>query len=46
MQHLCFIKKDANRDILKKFHDVIISVHEVTNKISSRESNYIVDVVI
>ena len=25
--------------------DVLISVHEVTNKILSRESNYIVDVV-
>ena len=45
MQHLYFFKKDANRDILEKVHDVIISVHEVTNKISSRKSNYIVNVV-
>ena len=29
----------------KKDHDVIISVYDVTNKISSRKSNYIVDVV-
>ena len=29
----------------KKGYDVIISVHDVTNKILSRDSNYIVDVV-
>ena len=29
----------------KKDYDVIISVYDVTNKISSRKSNYIVDVV-
>ena len=28
-----------------KGYDVIISVHDVTNKILSRDSNYIVDVV-
>ena len=28
----------------KNLHDVVISVHEITNKISSRDSNYIVDV--
>ena len=28
-----------------KGYDVIISVHEVTNKILSRDSNYIVDLV-
>ena len=30
---------------LNKNHDVIISVHDVTNKILPRDSNYIVDVV-
>ena len=29
-----------------KGYDVIISVHDVTNKILSRDSNYIIDVVI
>ena len=29
----------------KKGYDVIISVHDVTNKILSRDSNYIIDVV-
>ena len=29
-----------------KVSDVIISVHEITNKILSRDANYIVDVVI
>ena len=29
-----------------KDYDVIISVHDVTNKFLSRESNYIVDVVL
>ena len=29
----------------KKGYDVIISVHDVTSKILSRESNYIVNVV-
>ena len=29
-----------------KGYDVIISVHDVTHKILSRDSNYIVDVVI
>ena len=28
-----------------KGYDVIISVHDVTNKILSRDSNYIIDVV-
>ena len=28
----------------KKAHDVIIFVHDVTNKLSSRDSSYIVDV--
>ena len=28
-----------------KSYDIIISVHDVTNKILSRESNYIVDMV-
>ena len=28
-----------------KFYDIIISVHDVNNKILSRDSNYIVDVV-
>ena len=45
MQLSYFIKKDANRDTLKKVYDVIISVHDITNKILSRDSNYIVDVV-
>ena len=31
---------------LKKGYDVIISVHDVTNKFLSRYSNYIIDVVI
>ena len=30
---------------LSKGYDVIIYVHDVTNKISSRDSNYIVDIV-
>ena len=44
--------KMATLDILKikvflnKGYDVLISVHVVTNKISSRESSYIVDVVV
>ena len=29
----------------KKGYDVIISVHDVTNKFLSRDSNYIIDVV-
>ena len=29
-----------------KGYDVIISVHDVTNKLLSRDSNYIVDVVV
>ena len=44
--------KVTSLDLLKKkvfwnegYNDVIISVHEVTNKILSRESNHIVDVV-
>ena len=43
--------KMATPDLLKimvlwnKGHDVIISVHDVTNKILSHDSNYIVDVV-
>ena len=43
--------KMATLDLLKikvfwnKGYDVIISVHDVTNKILSRDSNYIVDVV-
>ena len=31
--------------LLNKDYDVIIYVHEVTNKILSRDSNYIVDAV-
>ena len=31
--------------LLNKDYDVIIYVHEVTNKIFSRDSNYIVDAV-
>ena len=31
--------------ILSKGYDVIISVYDVTNKVLSRDSNYIVDVV-
>ena len=30
---------------LNNFYDIIISVHDVNNKILSRDSNYIVDVV-
>ena len=43
--------KMATPELLKikvfwnKGHDVIISVHDVTSKILSRDSNYIVDVV-
>ena len=43
--------KIATSDLLKikifwnKGYDVIIYVHDVTNKILSRDSNYIVDVV-
>ena len=33
------------KPFLNKVHDVIISVHEVPNKILSRDSNYIVDLV-
>ena len=29
----------------KKGHDVITSVHEVTNRFLSRDSNYIIDIV-
>ena len=29
--------------VWKKVYDVVISVHHVTNKISSRDLNYIVD---
>ena len=44
--------KMATRGLLKikvfwnKIYDVIIYVHDVTNKILSHDSNYIVDVVI
>ena len=44
--------KMATPDLLKvkvfwnKGYDVIISVHELTNKILSRDSNYVVGVVI
>ena len=31
--------------LLNKGHDLIISVHDVTNKILSRDSYYIVDLV-
>ena len=31
------------RIIWKKGYDVIISIHDVTNKILSRDSNYIID---
>ena len=31
--------------IWNKGHDIMISVHDVTNKILSRDPNYIVDVV-
>ena len=43
--------KMATPELLKikvfwnKGHDIIISVHDVTSKILSRDSNYIVDVV-
>ena len=43
--------KMATPDLLKirvfwnKVYDVIISVHDVTNKFLSRDSNYIIDVV-
>ena len=38
----CLLKIKA---FWKKGYDIIISVHDVTNKILSRDPNYIVDVV-
>ena len=49
---LMMLAKMATPDLLKttvfwnKGYDVIIPVHDVSNKILSRDSNYIVDVVI
>ena len=37
--------KVATLGFLKYRNDIIVSVHDVTNKILLRESNYIVDVV-
>ena len=34
-----------NKGILNKGHDVVISIIDVTSKILSRDSNYIVDVI-
>ena len=48
---LMMLVKMATPGLLKirvfwnKGYDVIISVHDVTNKILSRDSNYIIDVV-
>ena len=42
MATTCFLKMKV---LLNKDYDVIIYVHEVTNKILSRDSNYIVDAV-
>ena len=48
---LMMLAKMATPDLLKttlfwnKGYDVIIPVHDVSNKILSRDSNYIVDVV-
>ena len=39
---LGLLKKDVFQE---KGYDIIISVYDVTNKILSRESNYIVDLV-
>ena len=39
---LGFLKKQITWN---KGYDVIISIHEVTNEILSRDSNYVVDVV-
>ena len=44
---LMMSRKLANLGLLKiKAYDVILSAHDVTNKILSHDSNYIVDVVI
>ena len=44
---LMMSRKLANLGLLKiKAYDVILSVHDVTNKILSHDSNYIVNVVI
>ena len=49
---LMMLAKMATPDLLKttvfwnKGYDVIIPVHDLSNKILSRDSNYIVDVVI
>ena len=43
---LMMSRKLANLGLLKiKAYDVILSAHDVTNKILSHDSNYIVDVV-
>ena len=48
---LMMLPKMATPDLLKamvfgnKDHNVIITAHDVNNKILSRDSNYIVDVV-
>ena len=39
-----YLRPSENKDIWNKVYNVIISVHDITNKILSRDSNYIVDV--